>query len=371
MAHAADVVILGAGLGGSATALALLTAGISRVVLVDQPVRNAFRIGESATPDVPQVLDRLGVPSDMAALGHRPCQGTLSLWGGRRVFNDYLRKGRGPGWHLDRAAFDAFLRDQAVGRGARLLCPDGIDHLVPRAEGWRLTLKSGLVLDSRIVVDAAGRGSPLATGLGATRHRLDDLVAVAVLAPFDHDDRLAGMSLVEPFADGWWYAARIPDGRAVVTLMTDADISGKRGFTRWDSLAEAWAETTELRHLVPRPDPTEISVFAAHSTHLDRAAGAGWLAVGDALLGFDPLTSSGMAGALNDAVAAADTIQDWLGGGDPAPAAKAYEARAAEMLARYGRDRARVYGEERRWADRPFWERRVGKMARAQATLGA
>ncbi|WP_247892025.1 FAD-dependent oxidoreductase [Azospirillum argentinense] len=84
---AADVLIVGAGPAGSATALALRAAGVPRVVLVDRaahgsPERAALRVGESATPNVGPLLARLGLPDDLGRLGHRPYHGNLSLWSG-------------------------------------------------------------------------------------------------------------------------------------------------------------------------------------------------------------------------------------------------------------------------------------------------
>ena len=356
-----DVLILGAGLGGCATALALLRGGPCRVVLADRPRQAPFRIGESATPDVPRLLQRLGLDGDLGKQGHRPCHGTLSLWGGRREFDDFLRRGQGHGWHLDRAAFDAHLSRQAVAAGARLLEQSGLDDILPTAEGWRVTLTGHTPINARLVVDAAGRGSPLATRLGAKRRRLDELVALAAIAMPAADGSLTGRSMVEPAEYGWWYAAPLPDGRAIVTLMTDADLARELDFGDPIGFHRAWAAMDELKRLVPLPaKPVPLALFAAHSSFIDRAAGPGWLAVGDALIGFDPLTSSGMAGALDDALSAAETILAWMSGAPPAEPGLAYGRRADSTIKRYLADRSRIYGLERRWPDSRFWQRRQG-----------
>ena len=75
----------------------------------------------------------------------------------------------------------------------------------------------------------------------------------------------------------------------------------------------AWATTSEIRHFVSPPrEATRPAVFAAGTQFLDRAMGPGWLALGDALMAFDPLSASGITGALEDAIAAADTIVQLL-----------------------------------------------------------
>lgn len=359
----AQVLIVGAGPGGCATALALLGAGIGGVVLVDKPVRAPFRIGESATPDVPGLLRRLGLPGDLGAAGHRPCHANLSLWGGVRVVDDFLRRGQGHGWHLDRAAFDAALRHAAVARGARLVTPASVSALARRDGHWQVDMDGGEGVRAPIIVDAAGRRSPLARRLGVVRRKLDHLVALATHAPAAAE--LAGMTLVEPFADGWWYAAPLPDGRAIVTLMTDADLARAAGWNRPAAYRRAWAASSELcRRLTPPAGDFPVATFAAHSGFLTQAAGPGWLAVGDALIGFDPLTSSGIAGALSDALAAADTIRQWLASPQQAATAAAtYARRADAAVRRYLAERQAHYRGERRWTGRAFWARRAGDLA--------
>jgi flavin-dependent dehydrogenase len=112
---------------------------------------------------------------------------------------------------------------------------------------------------------------------------------------------------------------------------------------------------------LPEEDGFAVASFSAASQYVDRAIGAGWLAVGDALLGLDPLSSSGIAGALEDARAAVDTIVAWRSARDGAAAAAAargYAARAEETLRRYLAERHAWYSRERRWAEQPFWARR-------------
>lgn len=354
--NAFDVLILGAGPAGSATALGLLASGVERVLMVDRCIAKPFHIGESATPDVAGMLGELGLENDLGRLGHRAYHGNLSLWGGGQpVVDHFLVRGRGHGWHLDRAAFDEWLRQEAVARGAQLVSHVGLSAIEPIEDGWRVTVDDLGVVSARVLVDAAGRRAPLASRLGAKRMRLDTLVALAVRA--ESVDSLAGLSLVEPFADGWWYAADLPDGRTMVTLMTDRDVAGKHHFYKHSAYLEAWRNTEELVKRVPPPHELEsIGVFAAHSGFTNQAAGNRWITVGDALMGFDPLTSSGISGALDDALAAVPAIKAQLWG--DINAAHAYVRRANTTLRRYLVERRKHYNAERRWQDHEFWARR-------------
>lgn len=356
----AEVVIVGAGPGGAATALALLGAGVPEVVLVDKPVRTPFRIGESATPDVPGLLRRLGLDGNLSAQGHRPHHANLSLWGGAREIGDFLHRGQGHGWQLARAEFDAELRRAAIERGARYLTPAHVIGLVREGDDWRVGFNHAgkpFSLRTRLLVDAAGRRAPVATRLGARRYRIDHLVALAVIVPDAAD--LEGLVLVEAIAEGWWYATRLPDGRGLLALMSDADLVREQGWRHPERYRALWAKTSELRRRLVLPATYDISVFPAQSGFIDRAAGPGWLAVGDALVSFDPLTSSGISGALSDALAVAEPIRAWLGKSpERVTASLAYGQRADATLRRYLAQRLQHYRREPRWPDQPFWARR-------------
>jgi flavin-dependent dehydrogenase len=362
-----DVVIIGGGPAGAALAIALCRAGVPLVTLLDRPLGGAFRIGESVAPGITPLLRRLGLPDDLTQFGHRPYHGNRSLWGGVVVVDDFLHRGLGHGWHLDRAAFDEWLLNAAVSHGARLISPARLQTVARRASGgWYLSLSfAGRTVEhiAGFVVDASGRRAALAALLGVQRRRCDGMLAIATLVPAAQSG-LGTLSLIEATADGWWYAAPLPNSMVLVSLMTDHDIVRAHGLARSDKFRSAWATTQDLAHLVPPPIrlPAPVLVFPAHTQYSERAAGRGWLSIGDALLALDPLTSSGITGALDDACAAAETIRIWLGSArenDHIAAATSHARRADRTLRRYLTERRRVYAAEVRWADRPFWRRRT------------
>src|SRR5439155_1164042 len=101
--------------------------------------------------------------------------------------------------------------------------------------------------------------------------------------------------------EGWWYTALLPDGRLATAFMTDADLLRAGGGGRHLEWARRLAATTHTRARITasryRPDEPPV-VAAAGSALLDRAAGPGWAAAGDAAASYDPLSSHGIATAL-------------------------------------------------------------------------
>lgn len=363
------MLIVGGGPAGAALAIALRRAGVDGVTLLDRPPGGTFRIGESVAPGIAPLLRGLGLPDDLAALGHVPYHGNRSRWGDVLAVDDFLHRGMGHGWHLDRAAFDAWLRDAAVAAGARLATPARVDAVARRHDGWTLRIRLGdraVAHTATIIVDASGRRAAMAARLGVARQRQDALVALATIVP-GAGQGLGALSLIEAAPDGWWYAAALPDGAAMVSLMTDHDIARTSGLRDPGIFRAAWAATRDLAHAVPPPATAgRVSIFPAHTQVSLSAAGPGWLSIGDALLALDPLSAAGITGAMEDSCAAADTIRTWLGSPHAsarAAAASAHAQRATHTLRRYLAERHRLYAAERRWADRPFWRRRAAPYA--------
>ncbi|MEO4008666.1 NAD(P)/FAD-dependent oxidoreductase, partial [Chromobacterium piscinae] len=144
------VAIAGAGPAGSALALALHALGVE-ALLLDRPLAQPFRIGESATPDVAGLLSRLG--AGHALDGQPSYHGNLSLWGSQTPRLDhFLYRGHGHGWHLDRAGFDHALRQEAMARGVAVLGESGIDAIEPARDGWRLRVRGLGEVEARVVV---------------------------------------------------------------------------------------------------------------------------------------------------------------------------------------------------------------------------
>lgn len=97
---------------------------------------------------------------------------------------------------------------------------------------------------------------------------------------------------------------------------------------------------------------------SAGTVWLDRAAGEGWAAAGDAAAALDPLSSHGLTSALWGGRRASQAALAMLAG-DPAPLAR-YAGTVDAAVRNVLVQRRAVYAEARRFADQPFWRRRTG-----------
>jgi flavin-dependent dehydrogenase len=286
--------------------------------------------------------------------GHQPCFANRFVWGDPiPEENDFLQNPDGPGWHIDRSRFERSLRAAAVARGARMLIPARIAGAEADGGGWRLTLEDGSVVHGAFLIDAGGRTAPLASKLGARRRRHDRLICHWMLGASGPAGK--GITYIEAVKDGWWYCAPLPGNRRVLAFHTDSDLPGARCP---DLLAKA-ADAPELASLLADARfvaDGDALATAANSAALEPFVGTAWLAVGDAALAFDPLSSQGLLNALFTGRAAAEAADRHLSGS--AQALPTYAAMLAEIHVEYRRQLRHWYGTETRWPESEFWRRR-------------
>jgi flavin-dependent dehydrogenase len=360
-----DVVVVGAGPAGAATARLLAQHGC-RVVLLERSHFESPRVGESLAPGVQPLLADLGLWQQFLDLQPLPSYGTRSAWGAAlpnehsHLLSPYLS-----GWHVERSSFDRMLAESAGQAGAQLLLNTRMIHCSTQTNGGVLLQVAdgadsheNFELRAGFVVDASGRPAALARSFGARRIVFDHLVGVAA----QFEDPRAGSAcytLIETTADGWWYSAPVNPDHSVAMLMTDGDLSNVRQMRK---LAHWRAALKQTALTSARLDGAKIRwgprVFSAVSQRLIRPPTGSnrWLAVGDATLAVDPISGSGVIRALRTAQDAAATIIAVLLGN--AQALDAYEDRRNKECTAYLFERLAYYNIEQRWPDAPFWRRR-------------
>jgi flavin-dependent dehydrogenase len=350
-----DALIAGGGPAGAAAAIVLARAG-RRVLLVDatppEPAR--LKVGESLPPAARPLLRDLGLLGVVESGEHLRSSGTTSAWGSSRPeATDFVFDPNGSGWHLDRPGFDRSLREVAAEAGAEVREGAAVRLEGESEEGRRFRIVDGEEVTARTFVDASGRRASLARALGASRVRHDRLVGiVAATAAREYD--VDARTLVEAVPEGWWYTALVPGRKRVVAFMTDSDLVPPEARTS-DGFRAALARTEHVA-------PLAADVFAepqtepAHGGRLDPSVGDGWVAVGDAALAFDPLSSQGILTALYTGLRGGQALDAFLS--DEGAACGRYGERLATVSAAYERNLLAAYAAEPRWPDSPFWVRR-------------
>ena len=356
-----EVAVLGAGPAGSAVAISLAKAN-HQVVLLDHASTPDFRWGESLPPAANPLLSELGVSQEVMAADHLRSCGTQSAWGESALREaPFIRHPRGPGWHLDRTAFDAKLRSIAVQNGARLLTYAGQLSIRRELQGyWKLVVNGPeeWSINARWIVDCSGRQSWLASRLGVKRIHLDRQVAIGGIfeghgPPADWDSA----TVVEAAAGGWWYTLRMPNDIRIVVHVTHPGGNTMQVARTESGFLRLLSNTSHVRRRLEgcgyRLDhgPT---VAVANTSRLQVLCGDGWTAAGDAAMAFDPLSSQGVFNALYSGTRAAYAVSASLSG--DSLALGRYVHRLDAVFAEYMINRRLVYSLERRWGYDHFWQ---------------
>lgn len=356
-----DVAILGGGPAGAAIALGLLKCGYSTVVIERSDYRGA-RIGETLPPAIRPLLVSLGTWDRFLADKHAPSFGIRSAWGGDELHdNDFIFSPYGTGWHVDRGRFDSMLVCCAEDLGTTIYRDARLLSFENNSRNWRIKITHGdhqHCLSTKFLVDATGRASCAALKHGARRITWDRLIGVVSFFSLpSHESALDSSTLIEAGEDGWWYSAALPDSRLVVAYMTDADLyaGGRKESSNY--LLRQLLRTT---HTKSRVGDYVLSlgpyIVSANSSRLDRVANGNWLAVGDAAMAFDPLSGQGVYKALQFALRAAKSIQDFLAGNNSA--LRDYAVEVEKDFNTYLLTRRTFYTREKRWPHSIFWQRR-------------
>ncbi|NEO99912.1 MAG: hypothetical protein F6K58_14775 [Symploca sp. SIO2E9] len=358
-----DVAIIGGGPGGAATAITLQQQIDKQVAILEKSRQNHFRIGETVPPNIHSVMQQLGAREILEKGEHLPSSGSSSAWGSSQLgYQDFFFSLAGKGWHLNRAQFDASLAQMAAEQGTILKRGVRVVGGNRLADGkWNLALLdedgSPLQLKTSFVVDATGRRSLFATKQGANPVVMDSLLAIAAVFELENQTTKACYTLVEAAEWGWWYAARLPNNRAIVTLMSDREQVQQHQFCHWKYWQAYLEKTNYIQEMLAGAIPcSKLMVTSAVSQYLDQMTGNGWLAVGDAACTFDPLSSAGIYKALQSGIRAGEAIANYFN--SDTTALDKYEARTRHQFELYLEDRRQYYSLEKRWSDSKFWQRR-------------
>ncbi len=353
-----DALIVGGGVAGATTALAIVLAG-RRAIVIEANIAKGRRVGETLDPAARPLLESLGVWGAFVHAGHVSCPGTVSIWGSPQpTHKDFVFNPYGQAWQLDRANFDESLLIEAEQRGALVRRGQSYDSIKRLSTGWEVGLPNETVRATWLI-DATGRRATLARRLGRKREPLDRLVAVHSAATAASDGDRDGRVFLESLPQGWCYSALIPGGRRVFSIQTDADLLPTQEWRDQSWITKCLRETTLLSSLIDRhaytfPDQPQLT--SAHSGCLESFAGDGWLAVGDAAMSFDPLSGQGILKAMKSGLQAAETIH--LG----TEASRERFIQANDTAWRnFAVARRNYYASERRWRDNTFWLRRQGE----------
>lgn len=307
-----DVIVIGAGPAGSAVAKLLSECG-HRVLLIERGERATAprrALAESLPPSTKKTLSALGLLNAVDAAGFQPWRGNTVWWAGADARLESFSPGES-GYQVDRARFDALLREHAIIAGTTLMRglvrevdDDGAVIVEVDDEARAFT--------ATFLLDCSGRAGVIArAGLRETEpsHHTVALCGVwQANAPWPRTQE--AHTLVASYTDGWAWSVPTSADVRYVTVMVDPERTRlARGAGAMDvyrtELAKVapFAPWIDAATLVDGPWGADATLYCAR-----RYAGDRFLLVGDAGSFIDPLSSCGVKKALTSAWLAAIAV---------------------------------------------------------------
>ncbi|MEP5155275.1 tryptophan 7-halogenase [Planktotalea sp.] len=345
-----QVAVIGGGPAGAVAARLLATAGM-QVALIERGRKRSFKAGETLPPVANPVLRRLGLWS-LLTEGHMRCPGNRSAFGSEALVDlDFIRSANGAGWHLDRIKFETALQKQAIESGVNFH-RNALVGLKREGTVWDIPLADGSHLTANFVIDASGGARAVLRRLNVAEARYDQLAACVGI--YQCDVQQDHRTIVEATQDGWWYSAGLPKGQRAVMYFSDTDLESygqvRKSFDVELSKTRFVCREVQRSNALGAPD---IFVEPAYSAHAAQVAGPGWLALGDAAMRFDPLSSQGLWTSFLGAEKAVSAILD-----GSESTLRGYAGWCTETFRSYLSERSKYYEMELRWPHLEFWQRR-------------
>ncbi len=326
----ADVIVIGAGPGGSVASSILARSGLKALCL-EAGTFPRFQIGESLLPRCNDILDDAGLLEAVNAKNFMPKPAALFLREGlteRFCFAEMFPGQRPAAMQVPRADFDQCLATQARAYGADIRFQQRVDavEFAPNGDSKVMVsyLETGVkyTAEARFVIDCSGYGRVLP--------KLLKLETPSVLGPrcaifshFEGDARPEGAAAgdiwvcIHPLG-AWAWIIPFSNGRTSVGLVAERTLFEKHGKTDHEAFHALLKLDPNIQkrlaHAVPVMKTTKLEGWSAAVT---KYCGSGWALTGNASEFLDPIFSSGVTLALESSSRAAKLVVKQLAGEKP------------------------------------------------------
>ena len=325
-----DVLILGAGPGGAATALFLAKENIPCIV-VDKAVFPRDKIcGDALSGKVVEILNRYD-RSFVEKLSLDPIQ--LNCWGVTFVapnleelsipFRNKPKKTDekreiAPGFITKRYDFDHFMvKEVKKHAGVNLMEGVEIDQFVKTPEGFTCSDKSGnYIIHAKLVIDGSGAHSQFAKKIGKLEvekeHHCAGLHVYYKGVTGIKEGNYIELHFLKDFLPGYFWIFPLADGQCNVGVGMRSDYVGKKRINLKTELNNIIQKYPQLSERFKNAEPVDdIRGYGLPLGSKKRAiSGDNYMLIGDAASLIDPFTGEGIGNAILSGYTAAQQAKE-------------------------------------------------------------
>jgi len=333
-----DVLIIGGGPAGAASAMFLLERGIKPTILEAEAFPR-YHIGESMTGAAGQVLRELGFEAEMYRQKF-PVKKGVTVYGptgtsawfvpvmGRNANGELFEWET---WQVRRSSFDKMLLDSAISRGANWVPGKAVKPIVKDGvvRGAQVQMRDGgtETIESEMLLDCSGQATWLANHGGVTGPKYMGSYdkQIAIFSQVSGAIRDAG-STRETDKDNtlifykskyhWAWFIPVDEESVSVGVVSPSAYFLSKGESKRDFLMRELRELNpDLTRRLPEINLVEdVRVIPNYSYQVKNFCGKGFMCIGDAHRFVDPIFSFGLSGALREAQFAAPAVFAYLSG---------------------------------------------------------
>ncbi|MDY8138143.1 FAD-dependent monooxygenase [Aquimarina sp. 2201CG5-10] len=218
-----------------------------------------------------------------------------------------------------------------------------------------LTKEKNQVIQGKIIIDATGRNRAILKRLKIPIEQYDNLISYSSHIPKIKHPKLIHDVFIESFKYGWGIVSGLDKNTNMMSIFTNKGnpIQGDlKNFNYWHSIL---SETLFLKDFLGNQSDINVIGGDANSSKAKYLSGKNFIAIGDAALSFDPLSSHGVTTAIYTAKEASLAIEAYIKN-DNNELLGTYSETLSSIFDQYLMSKNMIYMTEKRWPNSFFWK---------------
>lgn len=331
-----DVIIVGSGFSGLSLSILLSRRGIDHIVLERVVKRRVLPLPKTIPPSALVLLDDLKL-LELFSEGSSKTYGYQSIWKSSEIITRNF-------YDSNPFKYGLRLNEEVLLSG---MCEEVSQHLLQVDRVLEVDVSdAGVVVEvespgkgreelhGQIIVDASGRNRSVLKKLGIGSEMDIEQIALSCHLPYFKHPKLIHPSFIEYFDEGWGIVSPLNSQTNVMSLFFQKRSSVVTSLKQYENWGSVLDKTQLLKDFLTEGDDLEVFGAKADSSRASKLAGDRWLAIGDAAIAFDPLSSHGITNSLYCAKLASELISSRSDGSSDS-AFGDYEDMMSEIYSEY------------------------------------